>query len=103
MIFKTPVVFEDTLSLSCTVQVKSLLFFLFFFFSSFTSRYLAKRGPLDHQQPGVGFRWNRKIQVFQTADSGTIVEHRVNILSGQKSVTQHSLFCTHLTKLLNCD
>lgn len=58
---------------------------------------------MDHQQPGVGFRWNRKVQVFRTADSGTILEHRITILSGQKSVTQHGPFGTHLTIFLNCD
>lgn len=88
------------------VQSKLKAFCSFFpslFFSSFTSRYLARRGPSDHQQPGVGYKWNRKVQVFQTADSGTVLEHRVTILSGQNSVTRHDPFCTHLTKLLNCD
>lgn len=73
------------------------------FFSTLTSRYLAKRGPLDHQQPGAGFKWNWKVQVFRTANSGTILKHRVTILSGQKGITQNSPFCTDLTMLLNCD
>lgn len=47
---------------------------------------------MDHQQTGVGFKWNSKVQVFGIADSGTILEHRVTILSGQKGVTQHSPF-----------